>query len=192
MTKDEPQDYVPGKLYPLSPRDFYSIAPHLWPAVTGRPDYTRGRRFVDHPGSWEFWTEDGHKIHFSVDRDCIIGSMSSDIDHDRPEPQFPMPDDPLDKVVQAIKNAKTRARRCIKPECDKMVAAPKQKPKDGEIKGYRATGACCRQHATYLCSMCNRLHSYATKVGKAHLEHRKRDWDESDLERPKLWEVINA
>ena len=78
-------DYEAGKQYPLTEKDYIAIAPHLWPIVTGKPDYELGRRFVKPPGDWEFWMENGHKVSFSVGQFGIIGSISNEPDLDKPE-----------------------------------------------------------------------------------------------------------
>jgi hypothetical protein len=60
------------------------------------------------------------------------------------------------------------ANKCIKPECNNLVAPVGMKPQEGHFRNYRGTGACAKEHANYLCAKCNAPHSYASGVGKKH------------------------
>ena len=51
----------------------------------GNVDYTRGRVFSNGGRDATFWTNNGHKISISFGTDGgFVGSMSSEIDEDRP------------------------------------------------------------------------------------------------------------
>ena len=62
--------------------------------------------------------------------------------------------------------------KCIKPECENLVAPTGIEPREGHHKNYRGLGACCKEHTNYQCGKCETVHSYSTKVGKAHMRHR--------------------
>lgn len=70
----------------------------------------------------------------------------------------------IERLLSTLSN--TSVSKCIKPECDSRVTG----------NGYRGTGACCKEHASYLCGNCNKPHSYTTKVGREHLQFRVGDW----------------
>jgi len=65
--------------------------------------------------------------------------------------------------------------KCIMPECENLVAPKSIEPRDGHCRNYRGLGSCCREHANYPCDKCEAIHSYSTKVGKAHLKWRGLD-----------------
>jgi len=72
---------------------------------------------------------------------------------------------------------------CICPTCDNLVAPKGIKPREGHFRNYRGTGACCRGHASYFCTKCNRPHSHASKIGKKHYpDYYGKDWDGTDME----------
>jgi len=79
-------DFIPGQRYPMTAKDIAPVMANLWPAVVGKPDLKRGRRFVAEPCDWEFWMEDGTKVSFSFNPgQHFIGSQSRDPDPERPE-----------------------------------------------------------------------------------------------------------
>jgi hypothetical protein len=61
------------------------------------------------------------------------------------------------------------ATKCIKPDCENMVAPVGIKPQAGHFKNYMATGACVKGHNVFTCSKCNKPHSYTSGVGKEHI-----------------------
>ena len=67
--------------------------------------------------------------------------------------------------------------KCIKPECNMLVAPKGIKPREGHAKNYRGKGACCRGHANYWCTKCKAPHSYTSKIGQNHLQFFGKDWD---------------
>ena len=80
-------DYVAGERYPMTAEQAATVMRAGWPIVQGSPDLSRGRRCVESPGKWEFWTTDGRKVGFIISSDGgTIVSQSKKPDPDRPAP----------------------------------------------------------------------------------------------------------
>lgn len=65
-----------------------------------------------------------------------------------------------------------KSTKCIKPDCENMVAPIGIKPQGEDFKNYRGTGACQQGHNGYKCSKCDAPHSYASGIGKEHLKFK--------------------
>lgn len=88
-------------------------------------------------------------------------------------------DSNIRKVVNSAKQAAKKQisaeytpTKCIKPDCENLVAPPGISPREGHYKNYRGTGACQKGHNAYRCSRCGVPHSYASKIGQQHYKHR--------------------
>ncbi len=68
-------------------------------------------------------------------------------------------------------NMPYQAAKCIKPDCPNLVAPAGKEPQEGHFKNYRGTGACQKGHNSYQCPQCKAPHSYASGIGKKHLEN---------------------
>ena len=101
---------------------------------------------------------------------------------------------------KALDEARKRAKKtaaetyapveCRHPGCKRLLP-PRSgiRPREGHHKNYRNTDACCRGHANYFCTKCNRPHSYASKVGQKHFpEHYGKDWDGTGMDGEK-WKL---
>jgi hypothetical protein len=85
-------------------------------------------------------------------------------------------------IRKVVNSAKRKAKqeisqtyeptKCIKPDCENLVAPPGITPREGHYKNYRGTGACQKGHNGYQCSKCGRPHSYASKIGQQHYKYR--------------------
>ncbi|MFH1484948.1 MAG: hypothetical protein ABIH46_02660 [Chloroflexota bacterium] len=73
--------------------------------------------------------------------------------------------------------------KCIKPECENLIAPKGIEPREGHFKNYRGLGSCCRGHASYYCTKCKAPHSHSSKTGRSHYpKFYGKDWDGTDAE----------
>lgn len=134
-----------------------------------RVDYSRGMRRDGLSAS--LWTLDGKRIDVTAFPEG--GGMITQTREKDPVLPPARYEDTYNKIADKIAESAS-LKPCIKPECDVVVDRRKRK-----------SGACCKDHMNYECTHPDCVkraeengwkratHSYATKVGKAHLEFRK-------------------
>lgn len=142
--------------------------------MNGPLDFGVGRRYEgSDPNRWTVWTVNGQKIDVTVTPDGGFVAGFGEIDPNKPEPQFSTMaalQKAARQVVDSFMQARNSPQKCIKPGCENLVAPiGTKKPEPGVFKNYAATGACQKGHNGYFCERCNRPHSYASDIGKAHL-----------------------
>ena len=148
-----------GKLYPIDQLQALlamQVLGEMRMMASGVPDLTRGRRYMG-SNTWDFWMTSGQRVSVAfIKGGGSASSITSGADKERPERQFPY-----------------KPTKCIKPDCNNLVAPISTPPDDGHFKNYRSTGACEKSHSTYFCGRCGKVHSYTTRVGVAHYEFRQ-------------------
>lgn len=176
-------DYEVGKFYELTQSMADQIVKQMGMGammMNGNPDLSVGRRYDGaNPDRWSFWTTERQKVDVSVSLrgsagDHFICGFGNGADPDCPEPQFTEePNQTLEalkKAAKAFLESRLQPKKCIKPDCENLVAPiGTKKPQPGVFKNYAATGACQKGHNSYFCIQCSRPHSYASEVGKRHM-----------------------